>query len=84
VSPMSRFFRSARLVDFSPEQMRFLNFGRVVDTTRLREQFGFAPRWTTQQAFDDFVRGRDLRPFIDPERITAVERGVGDLIARLR
>ena len=28
--------RGARLVDFSPEQMRLLNFGRVVDTTRLR------------------------------------------------
>ena len=80
----SRFFRGARLVDFSPEQMRFLNFGRVVDTTKLREQFGFTPRWTTQQAFDDFVRGRDLQPVIDPERIAALEHGVGDLLARLR
>lgn len=84
VPPVSGFFRSARLVDFSPEQLRFLNFGRVVDSTRLRERFGFAPRWTTQQAFDDFVRGQGLRPFIDPERITAAERGLDDVIARLR
>lgn len=84
VPAASRFFRGARLVDFSPEQMRFLNFGRVVDTTKLREQFGFTPRWTTQQAFDDFVRGRDLQPVIDPERIAALEHGVGDLLARLR
>ncbi|MBK0866216.1 NAD-dependent epimerase/dehydratase family protein [Saccharopolyspora sp. HNM0986] len=84
VPAMSRFFRGARLVDFSPEQMRFLNFGRVVDTTKLRERFGFTPRWTTQQAFDDFVRGRDLHPVIDPERVTALEHGVGDLLARLR
>ncbi|GAA2818324.1 NAD-dependent epimerase/dehydratase family protein [Saccharopolyspora taberi] len=84
LSPVSRFFRSTRLVDFSPEQLRYLNFGRVLDTTRLRERFGFTPRWTTQQAFDDFVHGRDLRPVIDPERIREVERGVGNLIARLR
>jgi UDP-glucose 4-epimerase len=76
VGPVSRLFRSARLVDFSPEQMRLLNFGRVVDNRRLRRQFGFTPRWTTVQAFDDYVRGRALRPLVDPERFATLERGV--------
>jgi UDP-glucose 4-epimerase len=76
VGTLGRLFRSARLVDFSPEQMRLLNFGRVVDNTRLREQFGFAPRWTTVQAFDDYVRGRALRPVIEPERFERLERCV--------
>ena len=76
VGPLSRVFRSARLVDFSPEQMRLLNFGRVVDNRRLRAQFGFTPRWTTMQAFDDYVRGRALRPVIAPERVESLERGV--------
>ncbi|HWN29703.1 MAG TPA: NAD-dependent epimerase/dehydratase family protein [Actinomycetospora sp.] len=66
---VGRFTRRARLVDFSPEQMRLLNFGRVVDTTKLRGEFGFTPRWTTVQAFDDFVAGRGLRPVIDPARL---------------
>ena len=76
VGPVSRVFRGAGLVDFSPEQMRFLNFGRVVDTGLLRSQFGFTPRWTTTQAFDDYVRGRALRPVISAERIESVERGL--------
>ena len=76
VGPVSRVFRGARLVDFSPEQMRFLNFGRVVDTSRLRRQFGFTPRWTTTQAFDDYVRGRALTPILGPERVEAAERGL--------
>jgi UDP-glucose 4-epimerase len=76
VGPVSRFFRSVRLVDFSPEQMRLLNFGRVVDNTRLKQQFGFTPRWTTVQAFDDYVRGRALRPVISPEQFETVERRV--------
>ncbi|QGK71666.1 NAD-dependent epimerase/dehydratase family protein [Allosaccharopolyspora coralli] len=84
LGPVSQFFRSARLVDFSTEQLKFLNFGRVVDTTRLRERFGFHPRWTTQQAFDDFVHGRDLRPWIDPDQIKAAERGLTDAVAKLR
>jgi UDP-glucose 4-epimerase len=76
VGPVSRVFRSARLVDFSPEQMRLLNFGRVVDNSRLKRQFGFSPRWTTGQAFDDYVRGRALRPVLGPEQVESLERRV--------
>ena len=76
VGPVSRILRGTRLVDFSPEQMRFLNFGRVVDTTRLRRQFGFTPRWTTTQAFDDYVRGRALTPVLGAERIEAAEHAL--------
>ncbi|MCW0212313.1 MAG: NAD-dependent epimerase/dehydratase family protein [Pseudonocardia sp.] len=82
VGPVGRILRGARVVDFSPEQMRFLNFGRVVDTARLKENFGFTPRWTTVQAFDDYVRGRALRPVLGAERLASVERGVLSL-ARL-
>ncbi len=46
--------RSARLADFSPEQIGFLTFGRGVDTTRMRSELGFHPRFTTEQAFADF------------------------------
>ena len=80
----SRLFRRARLVDFSPEQMRLLNFGRVVDTHRLRGQFGFTPRWTTVQAFDDYVRARALRPVLGPERVESIERGVLAVARALR
>ncbi|RAS68561.1 UDP-glucose 4-epimerase [Lentzea atacamensis] len=84
VPTVGGFFRSARLVDFSPDQMRFLNWGRVIDTTLLKKDFGFTPRWTTQQAFDDYVSGRGLKPLIDPETIEAAERGILDAAARFR
>ncbi|RZS44580.1 UDP-glucose 4-epimerase [Herbihabitans rhizosphaerae] len=75
-------FRGARLVDFSPDQMRFLNYGRVVDTTRLKTSFGFTPRWTTRSAFDDYVAGRGLRPVVDGAWLAGVERRVLDSGAR--
>jgi UDP-glucose 4-epimerase len=84
VEPLGRVFRGARIVDFSPEQMQLHNFGRVVDNSRLRRQFGFAPRWTTTQAFDDYVRGRALRPVIDPARLARLERGVLSSVTSLR
>ncbi|KQY50186.1 MULTISPECIES: NAD-dependent epimerase/dehydratase family protein [unclassified Nocardioides] len=41
--------------DFSPEQVKFLTFGRGVDTTRMRTELGFEPQYTTAGAFADFA-----------------------------
>ncbi|MDV6012624.1 NAD-dependent epimerase/dehydratase family protein [Haloechinothrix sp. LS1_15] len=64
--------RGAKLVDFSPDQIRLLNYGRVVDTTRLTEEFGYTPRWSTREAFDDYVHGRALRPVVDRYALAAL------------
>jgi UDP-glucose 4-epimerase len=65
-----------RGVDFSADQIQFLNYGRVVDTTRLKKDFGFSPRWSTRQAFDDYVHGRGLRPVLDASRLTDLENRI--------
>ena len=65
---------ATRLVDFSPDQMKFLNFGRVLDTTRLKTEFGFTPRWTTRQAFDDYLAGSGRRSPVPARRIAGLER----------
>ncbi len=49
--------RSARVADFSPEQLSFITYGRGVDTTRMREMLGFTPEFTTPEAFADFGAG---------------------------
>ncbi len=46
--------RSARLADFSPEQMAFLTYGRGVDTRAMREVLKFEPAFSTAEAFADF------------------------------
>lgn len=47
---------SARLIPegFAPEQIGFLQYGRGLDTTRLRAVLGFAPRFSTEQTIDEF------------------------------
>jgi UDP-glucose 4-epimerase len=67
------FFRRTGLADFSREQMRFLSFGRGLDTTRMRRVLGLEPRYTTKEAFADFVRGRRLRGPLSPENVEAAE-----------
>ena len=84
VSAVGSVFRRAGLVDFSPEQMQFLQFGRGVDTTRLRQDFGYSPAFTTRAAFDDFVAGRGLTRYLDPDRMAGVEERVLASVQRRR
>ena len=48
--------RRAGLADLSPEHLGFLTFGRGVDTTRMRAELGFEPKYTTAEAFADYGR----------------------------
>ncbi|PXY32010.1 NAD-dependent epimerase/dehydratase family protein [Prauserella muralis] len=80
---VSRLLRGARVVDFSSDQVRLLNFGRVVDNTRLKKVFGYIPRWTTQDAFDDYVQGRGLRPVVDGQRLAGLATAVDGWRAKL-
>jgi UDP-glucose 4-epimerase len=78
VSLVARAFRRAGVVDFSPEQMRYLEHGRVADVSRLQREFGWAPR-PTCAAFDDFVGSRPSRLYT-PEQVAAAEQRVLDLL----
>ncbi|MFG3054383.1 NAD-dependent epimerase/dehydratase family protein [Kitasatospora sp. NPDC048239] len=71
ISWMASVARQTRMVDFSPEQLRLLTHGRVVDTTLLRETFGYQPRFTTPEAFADFAAAQSAG-LLPPERLTAV------------
>jgi UDP-glucose 4-epimerase len=66
--------------------MRFLNFGRVVDTTVLHAGFGYTPRYTTESALADYAR--TVPPVIPPtlvgaltERARAVVDTTADAVA---
>lgn len=84
VAGLSKSLLGTRLLDFGPEQVRFLTFGRVVDNTKLKTVFGYTPRWTTRQAFDDYVHGRGLRPVLSADRLDEIESGVLSAVELLR
>ena len=54
---VGRLIRRSGLADFSPDQLQFLAYGRGLDTTRMREQLGLEPEFTTREAFADFAAG---------------------------
>lgn len=54
--PVGKVTKKFGLIDYSPDQLDLLAFGRGLDTTLMREKFGFEPRYTTREAFADFAR----------------------------
>jgi UDP-glucose 4-epimerase len=73
--------RRSQKIDFSPEQLRFLLYGRVADVTRMRETLAYEPQYTTREAFDDFVARRRIRRVADTQE-TEWDRELYDFIQR--
>lgn len=80
VSTVGRGMISTGLADFSPEQVRFLTFGRGMDTTRMRAVLGFEPEYTTPAAFTSFVAARGLNRLLSPDRVATAERAVANVL----
>jgi UDP-glucose 4-epimerase len=79
--------KASGMGELSHDQLDLFVHGRVVDTRALVEEFGYRPR-STEEAFADFVRGRDLhRPAVAalrPDAVSTVETLVLDGIRRAR
>lgn len=82
VNLVAQAFRRAGLVDFSPEQMRFLEHGRVADVTRLARELDVVPR-STSAAFEDFA-ARSTSRRIAADTAEAVQDRVLDVLAKRR
>jgi UDP-glucose 4-epimerase len=75
--------RANRYTEIDREQFNYLSYGRVMDTARMRSDLGYQPKWTTAEAFDDYVRGRGLTPIIDPHRVRSWEEHAVALAQRV-
>jgi UDP-glucose 4-epimerase len=69
-----------RVVDVSPEQVGFLQFGRVADTAAARVELGFVPARSSLEAFEDFAATRLSGP-VTEERVARLEH---DLLGAVR
>ena len=75
---VGRLLRLLQFNGFSAAQVRSLTGGRVLDTTRLRGEVGFAPAFTTVAAFDDFVGRIDPCAQVDDRAGRRAADNVGD------
>ena len=73
---------AANVADFSPEQIRFLTYGRGMDTTRLKNVFGYSPRYSSIDAFMDFADSISRGAVPAPHQLAEAEEGVISLMRR--
>ncbi|MGB3731344.1 SDR family oxidoreductase [Microbacterium sp.] len=45
-----------RLTEHGPEKVRFLRYRPVLANRRLKEEFGYTPRFTSREAFEEYLR----------------------------
>ncbi len=65
---------------YTDEQLEYFRFGCGLDTTRMRSELGFEPRWTTMQALDDFMRAMQTRRIIKSEWIDRAENALTTIL----
>jgi UDP-glucose 4-epimerase len=82
VQGIAQTLRKTGRVDFSPDQLQFLQFGRVGDITRLRQAFDFEPAYSTRAAFEDFLASGRVTPLVEHETVRGWERSLYDLLTR--
>jgi UDP-glucose 4-epimerase len=83
LSAAAGFLRNLGRSSYGLDQVDLFVHGRVVDTTRLVEEYGFTPR-TTAEAFDDFIAGHAGGTVVRRDRIAAAERAILDGIRQVR
>lgn len=84
-SPIVRgLIRRAGLADLDAVQTRFLTYGRGVDTTRMREQLRFEPRYSTLDTFDAFAATRCRQAVLGRDRIELMDAAVRSVTQRAR
>jgi UDP-glucose 4-epimerase len=68
--------RRLGIIDFSPEYVEFLKYGRVVDTSRVTRELEWSPAYSTMATFDDFVASRNLGKVAPVQALSLLESQV--------
>lgn len=63
-------------------QLAYLSFGNAFDTTRMRQELGFEPRFSTREAMEDAARHGRTEPIIGVDTFLSVEQRIASLARR--
>jgi UDP-glucose 4-epimerase len=70
------------IVDFPLDQLRLILFGRVVDSSRARRTFGYAPMFTSGACIEDFSANRSSDLIPEPSSHPTWERELFEYLKR--
>jgi UDP-glucose 4-epimerase len=74
VAAVSAVVRNSGVPGVPTEQPSFLSYGRVVDTARLHDTFGYVPAYSTEQALDSYLATIPQLPRVAAGAVATAER----------
>ena len=78
VDALAGVVRRAAIIDVPTDQLRYLSYGRVADIDRLRERFGYEPRYSTRATLEAHLAEQGVTRVIDDLGLRWLEhRAVG-------
>ncbi|MFT4086799.1 MAG: NAD-dependent epimerase/dehydratase family protein [Gordonia sp. (in: high G+C Gram-positive bacteria)] len=76
LAPLVAVLQDGRVPTIRSDQGDYLSYGRVLDTTRMRTELGFEPKYTTLDTVDDFIARGRTEPLIPQSAWRGLERRV--------
>lgn len=83
VDALAEVVRRAAIVDVPTDQLHYLSYGRVADIDRLRERFGYEPRYSTRATLEAHLAEQGVARVIDDRGLRWLERRAVDLVRSL-
>ncbi|NLG45548.1 NAD-dependent epimerase/dehydratase family protein [Gordonia sp. (in: high G+C Gram-positive bacteria)] len=84
ISPLVSVLQNGRLPGIRSDNTPYLSYGRVLDTTRMRTELGFAPKYSSIETLDDFVARGRTGPVISSETWRGLEQRAVAAATRLQ
>ncbi|MGC4934348.1 NAD-dependent epimerase/dehydratase family protein [Gordonia sp. DT30] len=84
LAPITGVLQDLRSAKFRSSQTEYLTYGRVLDTTRMRSELGFAPRYTTLETLDDYIERSGVTPVLGSQTWRGIEKRVVSAALQLR
>lgn len=69
-------FTGEGLKKIGSSQIEYLKYGRGVDNRRMREVFGFSPRYSTSQALAAYIKDSGIEPVVSADAARAAVRAL--------
>ena len=69
-------FTGEGLKKIGSSQIEYLKYGRGVDNRRMREVFGFSPRYSTSQALAAYIKDSGIEPVVSADTARAAVRAM--------
>ncbi|HJE90071.1 MAG TPA: NAD-dependent epimerase/dehydratase family protein [Dietzia timorensis] len=69
-------FTGEGLKKIGSSQIEYLKYGRGVDNRRMREVFGFSPRYSTSQALAAYIKDSGIEPVLSADTARAAVRAM--------